>query len=110
MLERRGDGSTEGSCWRLGGLHSNLTLVLCCVVQEMQSQFLQGRDAEVDYRAIDANGELDNDWIEQAGRDAQERWAGAVAAGAGMHKRGGQGRYQQGQGCTREVGRGSDSV
>ncbi|EFN51988.1 hypothetical protein CHLNCDRAFT_139497 [Chlorella variabilis] len=40
----------------------------------MQQRFLAGRDAGVDYAAIDADAELDEDWAEQAGRDAEDKY------------------------------------
>lgn len=44
-------------------------------MMEMESRFLTGVDASfVDYRAIDSDTSLDNDWLDQAGRDAEEKY------------------------------------
>lgn len=44
-------------------------------MMEMESRFLTGVDASfVDYRAIDSDTTLDNDWLDQAGRDAEEKY------------------------------------
>ncbi|MEW5307917.1 MAG: hypothetical protein WDW36_010285 [Sanguina aurantia] len=44
-------------------------------VMEMESRFLTGADAAfVDYAAIDSDSTLDNDWLDQAGRDAEEKY------------------------------------
>jgi hypothetical protein len=40
----------------------------------MKERFLRGEEAGVDYPAIDADASLDEDWAEQAGRDAEERY------------------------------------
>lgn len=40
----------------------------------MKEKFLRGEDGGIDYRAIDADAALDDDWMETAGRDAEEKW------------------------------------
>ncbi|GAB4820159.1 hypothetical protein N2152v2_007205 [Parachlorella kessleri] len=40
----------------------------------MKEKFLRGEEGGVDYRAIDADATLDDDWAEQAGRDAEEKY------------------------------------
>ena len=42
---------------------------------EMKERFLRGHDADyVDYGAIDGDQELDDHWLEQRGRDEEERY------------------------------------
>lgn len=43
--------------------------------REMQRRFLSGEDGEfADYRDIDADISLDDHWLEQTGRDAEEQY------------------------------------
>ena len=40
----------------------------------MQERFLTGGEADVDYGSIDSNSALDDDWLAEVGRDAEERY------------------------------------
>lgn len=41
----------------------------------MQEKFLAGHDVDfVDYTRIDADATLDDDWLEEVGRDAEEKY------------------------------------
>lgn len=41
----------------------------------MRERFLEGQDGEhVDYRAIDSDAQLDDVWLGQVDRDAQEKY------------------------------------
>lgn len=56
--------------------------------QEMEARFLAGEDSEfVDYADIDADQQLDDHWIEQRGRDAEDAYfnedGGGTARGHG---------------------------
>ncbi|GJP80401.1 hypothetical protein CLOP_g10607 [Closterium sp. NIES-67] len=42
----------------------------------MKERFLAGREAEVDYGRIDGDESLDDDWMVEANRDAEERYFG----------------------------------
>lgn len=45
------------------------------LVVEMETRFLTGLDGEfVDYRRMDADETLDDVWLDQAGRDAEDRY------------------------------------
>jgi len=40
----------------------------------MEVRFLSGGDPDVDYAAIDADHLLDDFWLDQQGRDAEDAW------------------------------------
>ena len=40
----------------------------------MEAKFLSGGDPDVDYAAIDADQLLDDYWLDQQGRDAEDAW------------------------------------
>ena len=40
----------------------------------MKARFMAGQDGGVDYKALDADASLDDDWAAVAGHDAQERY------------------------------------
>jgi hypothetical protein len=41
----------------------------------MRERFLEGKDEEhVDYRTIDSDAKLDDDWLGQVDRDVQEKY------------------------------------
>ena len=44
----------------------------------MKARFLAGEDGAVDYKAVDADASLDDDWAAVASHDAQERYFDAV--------------------------------
>ena len=51
--------------------------------QEMEARFLAGEDSEfVDYADIDADRQLDDHWIEQQGRDAEDAYFNEDGGGA----------------------------
>ena len=48
---------------------------LADLLEVMKMRFLNGQDADVtDYREIDANETLDDDWLKVAGQDAEDRY------------------------------------
>lgn len=48
----------------------------------MESRFLAGEDAAfVDYASIDTNAQLDDHWLEQRGRDAEDAYFDSEDAG-----------------------------
>lgn len=40
----------------------------------MRVRFMAGMDAEMDYVAVDGDTQLDNAWVGEMDRDAEERW------------------------------------
>jgi hypothetical protein len=44
------------------------------LIKEMESRFLEGLEEDFDYEQIDEDEELDNDWLEQRGRDEEDAY------------------------------------
>lgn len=72
-------------------------------MQEMEARFLSGQDASfVDYSGIDANEQLDDFWLQQRGRDAEDAYFGE--AGASGDEEPTQGQRRQGAGAAQGGG------
>lgn len=65
----------------------------------MEARFLSGQDASfVDYSGIDANEQLDDFWLQQRGRDAEDAYFGEAGASGDDEQMRGGGRQRAGEG------------
>lgn len=78
---------------------SRCLLLNALPTQEMEARFLSGQDASfVDYPGIDANEQLDDFWLQQRGRDAEDVYFGEAGASGDDEQGGGRQRAGEGQG------------
>ena len=69
---REGEGEGGGADGGVGVENAEEGLIE--LQAAMQERFLAGKDEGVDYGRIDADVTLDDDWLAEAGRDAEEKY------------------------------------
>ncbi len=72
--EEEPPGAAAGQGAEEGGSRADLEMLLSI----MKARFLAGEDGGVDYKAVDADASLDDDWAAVASQDAQERYFDAA--------------------------------